>query len=163
MYPDRIYYFRLCPHIPESLLKVTVAAMQKPFPVLRCLSIHSSIGTPFLPDDFLGGSAPRLQEIHMHGISFPGLPTLLSSTRDLVNMYLYDIPPTGYISPVAMAVCLAELPRLKVLVIMFKLAIFCLDRIQPPPISMSHRTSACLFHLHAWYFRMQRYMHPFRI
>jgi hypothetical protein len=140
-YSDRICSFRL--NLPEPLLKKMVTAMQKPFLALRYLFINSIIGTPFILDDFLGGSAPCLQAIVMYRISFPGLPTLLSSTKDLVDLYLDDIPPTGYISPVAMTVCLAELPRLKTLFfffwtktlgILFKSAIFCLDRIQPPPI-----------------------------
>jgi hypothetical protein len=32
---------------------------------------------PVLPAEFLGGSAPRLQEITLYGIPYPTLPTLL--------------------------------------------------------------------------------------
>jgi len=74
---------------------------------------------PVLPAEFLGGSAPRLQEIILSGIPYSALPTLLFSTSDLVKLDLFDIPPTGYISPEAMVTSLAGLPRLENLVIGF--------------------------------------------
>ena len=90
--------------------------MQEPFPVLKYLGICTRDGSvPVLPAKFLGGSAPRLQEIILSRIPFPALPTLLLSTSDLVSLGLYNIPPSGQISPGAMVVGLAALPRLKTL------------------------------------------------
>jgi hypothetical protein len=45
----------------------------------------------YLPDSFLGGSAPRLQTLYSRGISFPALPKLLSSASNLV-----ELRPLGY-------------------------------------------------------------------
>ena len=73
-----------------------------------------------LPDGFLGGSAPCLQEFELVGIPFPALPTLLLSACGLVALKLRDIPPTGYISPEAMVARLAAFPKLKFLHIGFQ-------------------------------------------
>lgn len=72
-----------------------------------------------LSDAFLGGSAPRLQSIYLDAIAFPALPTLLSSTSDLVELILWQIPEAGYISPDAMVVSLAALTKLDSLEIGF--------------------------------------------
>ena len=101
--------------------------MEVPFPVLTSLHIITSNesrggNVPVLTGGFLGGSAPCLQEIYFSGVPFPAFPILLSSTKDLVTLHLLNIPPTGYISPEAMVVGLAALPRLKVFVIEFQLA-----------------------------------------
>ena len=97
--------------------------MQEPFPILTYLCILSWGGNiPVLPDGFLGRSAPCLQEISLYGVPFPALPTLLLSTLDLDTLHLLDIPPTGYISPEVMVVCLAALPRLKSFQIEFRFA-----------------------------------------
>ncbi|KAH9161028.1 hypothetical protein EDB89DRAFT_2080999 [Lactarius sanguifluus] len=106
----------------SALLEEMVTLMQEPFPELRVLAISSQCqNVPVLPDDFLGGSAPRLQEIRLSGIPFPALPTLLASASNLVGLLLDDIPRTGHrISPAAFAACLAVLPRLKLLSIEFR-------------------------------------------
>src|ERR1700730_14600435 len=49
----------------------------------------------------------------MYGIPFPTLPNLLLSATDLVELYLWRIPHSGYISPDTMATCLSTLTRLK--------------------------------------------------
>ena len=72
-----------------------------------------------LPDGFLNGSVPRLRHLELESISFPALPALLASTSDLVDLHLYEIPKSGYISPEAMAAGLATLPRLEDLFIGF--------------------------------------------
>ncbi|KAH9065000.1 hypothetical protein EDB87DRAFT_1680166 [Lactarius vividus] len=110
--------------------------MQEPFPVLTDLDIWSKDGNvPVLPAKFLGGSAPRLQAIFLHGVPFPSLPTLLLSTGDLVKLDLRNIPPTGYISPEAMVVGLTALPRLKLFIIEFQSATPHPDRIQLAPVT----------------------------
>ena len=52
--------------------------------------------------------------------SLSALPTLLLSARDLVELKLRQIPPTGYISPEAMLIGLAAFPKLETLVIEFQ-------------------------------------------
>jgi len=98
-----------------------VAAMQEPFPVLTRLELSgiADHDVPVLPGEFLGGSAPCLQQLVLYGITFPELPTLLLSARDLVSLRLNYIPPTGYISPEAMVAGLAVLTKLKTLHITF--------------------------------------------
>jgi hypothetical protein len=123
--------------IPKnSRLEYFAKAMQVPFPVLTRLCVHSwGYDKPVLPAEFLGGSAPRLQEISLSGVPYPSLPTLLSSTSDLVKLDLFNIPPTGYISPEAMVSSLATLPRLETFVIGFKLATSRPDLIRLPPVT----------------------------
>jgi hypothetical protein len=52
--------------------------MQTQFPALIHLELDIvgiiSGPAPALPDDFLGGSAPRLQTLRLHSITFPTLP-----------------------------------------------------------------------------------------
>ena len=76
--------------------------------------------TPVIPSGFLGGSAPCLQLLRLDGVAFPSLPILLPSTSDLVDHYLGNIPQGGYISPEAMAACLAGLAKLQSLFIEFR-------------------------------------------
>ena len=80
------------------------AAMQEPFPELTHLELWSYNETEaVLPDSFLGGSAPRLQFLLLERISYPGLPKLLLSATHLVDLRLFDIPHSGYISPEALS------------------------------------------------------------
>ncbi|KAH9168944.1 hypothetical protein EDB89DRAFT_1555694 [Lactarius sanguifluus] len=122
---ERIRLFRLS--ITDGVLAEVIALMRKPFPELRHLAISSYPGRdtrgqngPALPRNFLGGSAPSLREISFNGIRFPALPTLLSSTSDLVKLSVINIPKTAYFPPAAFAACLAVLPRLEDLSIGFR-------------------------------------------
>ncbi|KAH9173169.1 hypothetical protein EDB89DRAFT_742980 [Lactarius sanguifluus] len=109
--------------------------MQEPFPSLTRLGLGSIDGnTPVLPDAFLGGSAPRLQNIYLTSVPFPVLPKLLSSTSDLVQLRLVRIPETGYISPEAMVASLAALTRLKTLWILFRSPTSRPSPRRPPPL-----------------------------
>ncbi|KAH9974859.1 hypothetical protein BJV74DRAFT_183290 [Russula compacta] len=114
----------------EKLSTVT----QKPFPVLTDLRLSSSGEiAPVLHEGFLGGSAPRLRTIFLHYIAFPAFPKLASSAAHLSELFLWEIPITGYISPEAIATCLAALPSLKYLQIGFESPRSRPDRIGPPP------------------------------
>ena len=127
---DRVCYIR----VMRSELEKMVTVMQVPFPALTHLELysrHDDEDVPALSAGFLGGSAPRLQEISLSRIPFPSLPTLLLSTGNLVRLYLSGIPSTGYISPEAMAVGLAPLSKLENLWISFDS--FSSDQIRPPP------------------------------
>jgi hypothetical protein len=128
---------RVCRIVLESLLLELMATMScKPYPLLKCLDICPRYEID-LPDGFLGGSAPCLEKLSLSHISFPGLPTLLSSTKSLVRLTLWNVPPTGYISPDVMVTCLAELPRLTDLRLSFKPATvdLHLGQIHPPPLT----------------------------
>jgi len=103
--------------IPNSLLKELGA---NPFPVLTELSLQSKSYPPVPPDSFLVGSAPRLRTLWLDGISFPALPKLLSSTRDLVELSLQHVSPFGHPPPEALAAGLSVLTRLKSLFILHR-------------------------------------------
>jgi hypothetical protein len=73
--------------------KIRAMEMEDPFPVLTSLQLHSTqINAPALPDSFLGGSTPQLQILSLDGIPFPALPNLLLTTRDIVQLHLWNIP-----------------------------------------------------------------------
>jgi len=110
---DRVRHISLG-FLPDFLLKVFAAVMQESFPALTYLELFSdSKSAPALPDSFLGGSAPRLRSLTLECIPFPGLPTLLLTTNNLVGLSLIRIPYSGYISPEAMARCLSSLTKLR--------------------------------------------------
>ena len=99
--------------LERSDLEIISAAMQVPFPVLTDLVLSSNGKmVSALPDSFLGGSAPRLNYLHLDGIPFPGLPKLLLSATQLVELYLSNIPHSGYIPPEAIVTALSTLTRL---------------------------------------------------
>ena len=102
-------------------------AMQKPFPELTDLQLgkmweyeEDEPPPPIPPDSFLGGSAPRLESLHLSNIPFPGLLKLLLSTARLRYLALYNIPRSGYIPPEAMAACLSALTNLEFLRLHFE-------------------------------------------
>ncbi|KAH8979782.1 hypothetical protein EDB86DRAFT_3107855 [Lactarius hatsudake] len=134
-HPDRVSYLGLSVMTGSQLHKIS-AVIQKPFPVLVGLQIHSeNVNAPVLPAAFLGRSALRLQYFELQGIPFLALPTLLLSAINLVYLRILNIPPTGYIAPNAMVVGLAALLRLESIVIEFQSAIPHPDRISPPPVT----------------------------
>jgi hypothetical protein len=116
---DRVCEIKLW-FISNLLWDRILAAMQVPFPRLTHLDFWFT-GSPasVVPDSFLGGSAPRLRKLALKFASFPGLPKLLLSTTDLVELSLRNIPHSGYISPEAMVDCLSTLTRLKELNLTF--------------------------------------------
>jgi hypothetical protein len=107
--------------VSSSDLGKLSAAMQVPFPELTDLDLRlSSYGEVVLPDSFLGGSAPSLRFLSLSGIPFPGLPKLVLSATDLIELYLFDVPHSGYFSPDAMVTALSTLARLEKLFIQFQ-------------------------------------------
>ena len=96
--------------ISSIQLEKVSAAMQEPFPELANLNIRSQDEmAPVVPDSLLGGSAPCLELLQLHGIPFPGLPRLLLSATHLINLRLENIPHSGYFSPEAMVTALSAL------------------------------------------------------
>jgi hypothetical protein len=129
-------------------LERVMAAMQEPFPLLT----HLYLGSPHLysdlysvsneemartlPAKFMGGSAPRLQRLKLHGINaFPALPNLVLSPEALTTIEFNDIPSTAYISPEAMVAFLSTLTRLERLIIQFR------SQISPPTTPTSQRVA----------------------
>jgi hypothetical protein len=99
-----------------------LAVIQKPFPLLTYLTLgfHNKKISPIDPHSFLGGSAPCLESLCLRRIPFPGLPKLLLTATHLVDLDLYRIPDSGYISPEAMVTGLSALTRLETLAITFR-------------------------------------------
>ncbi|KAH9961844.1 hypothetical protein BGW80DRAFT_1255756 [Lactifluus volemus] len=95
---------------------------REPFPALThwVFSLWSVVWREPLPDTFMGGSVPHVKWVSLIGVPFPGLPKLLLSSHNLVNLQLLCIPDTGYISPEAMVRCLSTLTNLKSFEIGFK-------------------------------------------
>jgi hypothetical protein len=117
---NRVYQISLT-DLADWQLEQVSAAMQVPFPELTYLEFSSkSDSPPVIPDSFLGGSAQSLEHFHLNGISLPGLPKVLLSATHLVQLWLYNIPDSGYISPKAMVALLSALSSLDVLSLEFQ-------------------------------------------
>ena len=123
---DRVCRIELnCLSSPQLGYITDSEEMQKPFPKLTDLHLSMLVDGsdglgPTLPDSFLGGTAPRLQSLILCGIPFPGLPKLLLSATQLVELDLFNIFPSGYIPPEAMATSLSALSSLKSLYFIFQ-------------------------------------------
>ena len=119
---DRVCQITLC-DIPGWKMDTLVPSMLGPFPALQRIhfaaSYHGDSAMVVVPDSFLGGSAPQLQWFMFHDIPFPALPTLLSSTTNLVDLRLTGIPRSGYIPPDVLATCLSAMPRLSTFCFLF--------------------------------------------
>ena len=136
---DRVCRINLS-NLRSSDFEVLLAEMQKPFPELTHLTLWSNDKmVPVDPDSFLGGSAPHLQYLLLHRCPFLGLPKLLLSTTHLVNLYLLDIPHSGYISPDAVVTVISTLTSLKHLSLDFHSPRSCPDWASrhPPPSTRS--------------------------
>ena len=95
-----------------------VELIQEPFLLLERVKMkitHNGATTPPVFTTFLGGSAPRLEEIELDGVTipFPALRRLLLSTNNLVRLTLWNIPNTCYFPPDALVPCLSALVHLK--------------------------------------------------
>jgi hypothetical protein len=98
-------------------------AMLKPFPVLKSLQLMvlgNAMKSDTIPDSFLGGSSPHLQDLDLDGTPFPALPKLLLSINDLVTLTLHELPPSVYISPEVIVTCLFAWTRLEILELGFQ-------------------------------------------
>ena len=132
---DRVCQINL-DYVSSSDMEIYLAAMQHPFPELTDLSLYSYGTTvPVVPDSFLGGSAPRVRNLTLVHIPFPGLPKLLLSATQLARLSLHQIPHSGYISPEAMVTALSTLTSLEYLTLTFLSPRSCPDQAsqRPPP------------------------------
>ena len=108
-------------HLKIWQIRKVVAAMQVPFPELTHLLLSQiGAGTLVIPDSFLGGFAPSLQNFQLSRISFPGLPKFILSATHLVTLWLDSIPHSGYISPESMVALISVLSGLKNLILGFQ-------------------------------------------
>ena len=111
---DRVRQIQLNVPWPSYLADV-FAALEVPFPVLADLHLLSTGNSdPIFPNPvkFLGGST-HLRSLSFTGIPVPGLPKLLLSFTDLVNLELDYVPISGFFSPEAMVTALSTLTRLE--------------------------------------------------
>ena len=117
----RVYEISLDHYLASKFLKMVVSAMLVPFPALKRLSLTAhEVPAPVIPDTFLGGSSPRLQFLHLHGIPFPALPNLLLSARDLVNLRLSGIRRSGSFFPEELVNSISNLSKLESLSLEFR-------------------------------------------
>ena len=124
--------------VTDSLLQKVSTLIQKSFPALTHLSLSWNSSDLFpapyavIPERFLSGSAPCLQYLRLKDFSFPQLPTLLLSARNLVTLKIKEIPQSGYILPEAMVRGLVALTQLVTLSISLR------DDTSPPDQLTSH-------------------------
>ena len=114
-------------------LEKLAAAMQQPLPILQGfgLMLHDK-SVVRLPETLLGGSAP-VETFVLRGILFPTFPQFISSSAHIRNLFISNVPHSGYISPNAMVACLAALPNLELLSIGFRSPLSRPPQIAPPP------------------------------
>ena len=132
---NRVSALNLVVTTTQLVKLVTVMQAQESYPALKYLRFTLDADSPVLPDGFFGVSAPNLQVLRLYGVPFPTLPTILSSASDLVELDLFDIPESGYISPEAMAAALAALSSLQSFSIEFTSNNSCPYRIGLPSVT----------------------------
>jgi hypothetical protein len=154
-HPDRVCDIDI--GVTSSVLESMVGATQRPFPLLERVRIASndSTGESVLPSpgNFMGGSAPRLQNVYLDGIvfPFPELRRLLISSNHLVELRLCNITDAGYFSPHALVSGLSALARLKRLEIHFHRSTFIptpRDTDPPPPLERASLPSLTFLAFH---------------
>src|SRR6267142_269180 len=132
---DRISHISI-EYINGSASEKLAVAMQQPLPTLKCCCLGSSEDSesvPVLSETFLGGSAPLVEYFELSGIPFPTFPQFILSSIHIRYLSIYDIPHSGYISPNAMAACLAALPNPEDLYIGFRSPLSRPPQTTPPP------------------------------
>ncbi|KAH9043485.1 hypothetical protein EDB83DRAFT_2407245, partial [Lactarius deliciosus] len=112
---DRVYSISLT--IPTSL-PAKLFAIEKPFSKLEELVLQSPDNVQLtFPNTLRWGT--RLRTLHSTRIAFPALPRLLSSSENLVDLRLHEIPSSGYLSPKVFADALSGMIQLQSLSLHF--------------------------------------------
>jgi CHAT domain-containing protein len=114
--PSRIHTINL--PLTKTLLGklATKTQARGSFLAMELLELSSQSETGLaLPDQFLGGEAPRLHTLRTTKIAFPALPRLLWSAKRLVSLQLEAIPSGGYIPPGVLITALSEMDTLQML------------------------------------------------
>jgi F-box associated protein len=140
--PDRIYKINFT--LSSSLIGSVVPMIQEPFPELERIQIkvQDTTGPPLIfRGSLLGGSAPRVRDIHLDGVAipFPAIRQVLSSTNSLVKLCLRNIPHDVYFSPVDLVNVLSTLIQLESLTISFRSPASRPPQPPPPPSTMTGR------------------------
>jgi hypothetical protein len=103
--------------VTSSLLE-KISTISEPFSELEELALLSLDNMQLtLPSTFRWG--PRLRTLYSTSIAFPSFPQLLSPSRDLVDLQLYEIPSAGYFSPEEFANALSGTAQLETLSLHF--------------------------------------------
>lgn len=119
---DRVCQIEL-DNLSSLVLERIAAVSQEPFPAPTHLRLSASVTettAPVFPEVFLGGSAPRLRSCEVWGVAILRIWKLLSSANHLVDLFLWDIPHSGYISPEAMVTVLSATANLVALLMAFR-------------------------------------------
>ena len=121
-HPDRLCEIDLS--VTISMLPSVVEVTQKPCRALEVIRITVKFPTGpsiLVRNSFLGGSAPHLREVKLDGIAFPfpAIRQVLLSTKNLVELHLFDIPNDAYFSPNDLVTGLSSSVQLKRLTIDF--------------------------------------------
>ena len=120
-HPDRVREIDL--GLTSTIVGSIVDVIKKPFQILERIRITiKDAKRPSLPfsNVFLGGSAPRLRVIVLHGITFP-FPEIkqVISSNNLVELRLTRIPKAGYFSAGALVTALSTSAQLRELQVDF--------------------------------------------
>ena len=103
--------------LTKSLLE-KLSTISEPFLGLEELVLLSQDKVRLtLPRAFRWGK--RVRALHVTGIAIPALPQLLSSSMDLVDLQLHDIPMSGYFPPQEFANALSGASQLQSLSLSF--------------------------------------------
>ena len=101
-----------------NLLLGKLSTISEPFSELEELVLISQNSLQLtLPSAFQWGS--RICTLHVTRIAIPSLPPLLSSSTDLVDLQLHEIPTAGYFSPQVLANVLSGASHLRSLSLHF--------------------------------------------
>ena len=146
--PDNIvaalrHWDRICEldlGVTRPLAGSIIEVIHEPVQALKSIrvTINNATAPPILiRNSLLGGSAPHLREIKLDGIAFPfpAVRQVLSSTNNLVELHLSNIPNDAYFSPDDLITTLSTLVHLKSLTVGFHS-----PASRPPPsLSITHR------------------------
>ena len=126
--------------LTREMVGPIVEVIHEPLQALKSIrvTVKNSIGPLLIRrNSLLGGSAPQLREIKLDGIAFPfsAVRRLVSSTNNLVELQLSNIPNDAYFSPDELITTLSNLVHLKSLTIGFHS-----PASRPPPASANSTT-----------------------
>ncbi len=126
--PDRVRSIHLT--LTRSLL-TKVSSIDSTFSELQELVLLSLDDVQLtLPSTFRWG--PHLRTLHATRVGIPALPQLLSSSKDLVDIQLQEIPGIGYFSPKSFRNSLSGISRLRSLSLHFLSAVDYVGVVHPP-------------------------------
>lgn len=130
--------------VTRPLAGSIVEVIHEPIRALRSIrvTVKNAMEPPLLiRNSLLGGSSPHLREIKLDGIAFPfpAIQQLLSSTNNLVELHLSNIPDDFYFSPDELITTLSTLVQLRSLTIGFHSPASRPPLPLPPPPSITHR------------------------